>query len=393
MKLAIFENIMTPGGHEVEFDRIIVEEFRALGHSVEFYVPENFSFQFDYHTPVTRLKGDAVTYTNSRGLKKIFAAAKREINRQRWYSQLFDAQKNFDALIVPTSTYRYLRALNHSVLKKISVPMIFILHGINPAEAPKFLDAAEKLSTNRNIKPVVLTFGNDIFGERRENIFTIYPPTYTAHDLKKQFGIRNEELGINDENISNSKFQIPNCLKVGFFGQYRREKNLRGLLEVFLRGKYTRKVKLQVQGSTMHKEDSDDFEEIIRQYGDDERLSFLHKGLIGAEWQRAIFGVDALLMPYSSPRYRYHWGGMLFTAIGFGKPVVADNDMNPEVFDLYRVGETFQSGNLDELARVLENFINDFDENFPTYAANLQAAGENFSPKNFAKRIEKIINL
>ena len=183
---------MTPGGHEVEFDRIIVEEFRALGHSVEFYVPENFSFQFDYHTPVTRLKGDAVTYTNSRGLKKIFAAAKREINRQRWYSQLFDAQKNFDALIVPTSTYRYLRALNHSVLKKISVPMIFILHGINPAEAPKFLDAAEKLSTNRNIKPVVLTFGNDIFGERRENIFTIYPPTYTARDLKNlELGMRN----------------------------------------------------------------------------------------------------------------------------------------------------------------------------------------------------------
>ncbi len=376
MKLAIFENIMTPGGHEVEFDRIIVEEFRALGHSVEFYVPENFSFQFDYQTPVTRLKGDAVTYTNSRGLKKIFAAAKREINRQRWYSQLFDAQKNFDALIVPTSTYRYLRALNHSVLKKISVPMIFILHGINPTEAPKFLDAAEKLSSNKNIKPVVLTFGDDIFGERRENIFTIYPPTYTARDLK----------------VAPKISAAGEVLNVGFFGQYRREKNLRGLLEVFLRGNYTRKVKLQVQGSTMHKEDSDDFEEIIRQYGGDERLSFLHKGLIGAEWQRAIFGVDALLMPYSSPRYRYHWGGMLFTAIGFGKPVVADNDMNPEVFDLYRVGETFTSGNMNELARVLETFINDFDKNFPTYAANLKAAGENFSPVNFAKRIEKIIN-
>lgn len=377
MKLAIFENIMTPGGHEVEFDRIIVEEFRALGHSVEFYVPENFSFQFDYHTPVNRLKGDAVTYTNSRGLKKLFAAAKREINRQRWYSQLFDAQKNFDALIVPTSTYRYLRALNHSALKKISVPLIFILHGINPTEAPKFLAEAEKLSSNRNIKPVVLTFGNDIFGERRENIFTIYPPTYTARDLK----------------VAPKISAAGEVLNVGFFGQYRREKNLRGLLEVFLRGKYTRKVKLQVQGSTMHAEDSDDFEAIIRQYGGDERLSFLHKGLIGAEWQRAIFGVDALLMPYSSARYRYHWGGMLFTAIGFGKPVVASNDMNPEVFDLYRVGETFTSGNTDELARVLETFINDFDKNFPTYAANLKAAGENFSPVNFAKRIEKIIAL
>ena len=376
MRIAIFENIMTPGGHEVEFDRILVEEFRALGHAVEFYVPENFSFQFDYHTPVTRLNGDAVTYTNSRGLKKLFAAAKREINRQRWYSQLFDAQKNFDALIVPTSTYRYLRALNHSALKKISVPMIFILHGINPTEAPKFLAAADNLSGNKNIKPVVLTFGDNIFGQRRDNVFTIYPPTYTARDLK----------------VVPKISAAGEVLKVGFFGQYRREKNLRGLLEVFLRGKYTRRVELQVQGSTMHAEDSEDFEQIIRQYGGDERLSFLHKGLIGADWQRAILSVDALLMPYSAPRYRYHWGGMLFTAIGFGKPVVASDDMNPEVFDLYRVGETFHSGNVDDLARVLENFINNFDKDFPTYSENLKAAAEDFSPVNFARRLEKIIN-
>ncbi|MBE8953508.1 MAG: glycosyltransferase [Quinella sp. 1Q7] len=377
MRIAIFENIMTPGGHEVEFDRILVEEFRALGHAVEFYVPENFSFQFDYQTPVTRLKGDAVTYTNSRGWRKIFSAAKREINRQRWYSQLADAQKNFDALIVPTSTYRYLRALNHSVLKKISVPMIFILHGINPTEAPKFLAAADKLAGNRNIKPVVLTFGDNIFGERRENIFTIYPPTYTARDLK----------------VAPKISAAGDVLKVGFFGQYRREKNLRGLLEVFLRGKYTRRVELQVQGSTMHAEDAADFEDIIRQYRGDERLSFLHKGLIGAEWQRAILGVDALLMPYSAPRYRYHWGGMLFTAIGFGKPVVASDDMNPEVFAQYRVGETFPAGNVDALGNVLEAFINDFDKNFPTYAENLRAAGEEFSPVNFVRRLEKIISL
>ncbi len=383
---------MTPGGHEVEFDRILVEEFRALGHAVEFYVPENFSFQFDYQTPVTRLKGDAVTYTNSRGLKKLFAAAKREINRQRWYSQLADAQKNFDALIIPTSTYRYLRALNHSALKKISVPLIFILHGINPAEAPKFLAAADKLAANKNIKPVVLTFGDSIFGERRDNVYTIYPPTYTARDL---LTVRSEELGVrsfDDANATpNSYLLTPNLLKIGFFGQYRREKNLRGLLEVFLRGKYTRRVELQVQGSTMHAEDADDFEQIIRQYSGDERLSFLHKGLIGAEWQRAILNVDALLMPYSAPRYRYHWGGMLFTAIGFGKPVVASDDMNPEVFELYRVGETFPSGDTDALARVLETFINNFDKNFPTYSANLRAAGEDFSPANFARRLERIM--
>ena len=183
MRIAIFENIMTPGGHEVEFDRILVEEFRGLGHEVEFYVPENFIFRFDYRTPINRLKGDAVIYKNSRGLKKFFATLRREFNRQRWYSQLLLSQKKFDALIVPTSTYRYLRSLNYSDLKKISVPLIFILHGINPAEAPKFLAEIDKLSSNKNIKAVVLTFTDNIFGERRENIFPIYPPTYTARDL------------------------------------------------------------------------------------------------------------------------------------------------------------------------------------------------------------------
>ena len=52
MKLAIFENIMTPGGHEVDFDRILVEEFQQSGHEVSFYVPEGFEFSFDYQVSV-----------------------------------------------------------------------------------------------------------------------------------------------------------------------------------------------------------------------------------------------------------------------------------------------------------------------------------------------------
>lgn len=372
MRIAIFENIMTPGGHEVDFDRILVEEFKNLGHEINFYVPENFRFQFDYKVPVKKLYGEAVIYKNSIGLKKIFASFKREINRQRWYTQLFNSQKNFDALIVPTSTYRYLRALIHSDLKNISVPLIFILHGINPDEAPKFLNAAKNLLSNKNIKLVVLTFGKDIFGKTLENIFTIYPPTYTPRDIEIS-------------PVENS------VLKIGFFGQYRREKKLRDLLEVFTHGNYNKKVELFVQGSTMHAEDAEDFENIIAQYKNFDSLNFLHKGLIGAEWQKKISEIDALLMPYSAPRYKYHWGGMLFTAIGFEKPVIVSNDMNPEVFEMYRIGETFQSGNLQDLARVLENFINNFDDNIVEYKTNLRLAGENFSPVNFAKRLEKII--
>ncbi len=374
MQISIFENIMTPGGHEVEFDRIIVEEFQNLGHQVNFYVPENFKFQFDYKVPTQKLNGEAVTYTNSRGIKKLFAAAKREINRRRWYNQLYDNQSDFDVLIIPTSTYRYLRSLNQSVLKKIDVPMIFILHGINPTEVDKFFNEANKLLPYKNIKLVVLTFNDNIFGRRLDNIFPIYPPTYTPRDIS----------------ITNCAMNNPK-LNIGFFGQYRREKKLEDLLDVFIKGSYTREVKLIIQGSTMHAEDSEDFERIIKKYSGHKNIEFIHKGLIGAEWQKAILNVDALLMPYSAPRYKYHWGGMLFTAIGFKKPVIASDDMNPEVFEKFKIGETFKSGNLSALSDVLQRFINNFDINSEKYLKELAAASEEFSPKNFALRLEKII--
>ena len=374
MRLAIFENIMTPGGHEVDFDRIIVEEFKALGNEVFFFVPENFSFQFDYKAPVERLSGDAVTYQKSSGVKKIFASIKREINRQRWYRQLLDRQNEFDALVVPTSTYRYLRALNHSALRRIDKPLIFILHGINPSEVDKFFDEAQRLIDYPNIRLVVLTFGDSIFGRRLKNIFPIYPPTYTPRDIAYQ------------------PSPAPRgTLKIGFYGQYRREKKLEALLDVYLRQKYNRPVELIVQGSTMHDEDAADFDRIIKKYSA-QPITFRHEGLIGAEWQRAIADVDALLMPYSAPRYRYHWGGMLFTAIGFQKPVVASDDMNPEVFARYRIGETFSSGNVDELGRVLEYFINNFDQNFDQYHQSLRAASDEYSPQNFARRLQNIID-
>ena len=374
MKIAIFENIMTPGGNEIEFNRILVDELKNLGHEITFYVPENFIFQFDYSVEVKKISGEAVSYTNSGGVKKLLASAKREINRLRWYNQLYEQQNNFDALIIPTATYRYLRALSYSKLKKISVPLIFVFHGINPNEAPKFLKESEKLLQNPNIKMAVITLANDIFGKTQKNIYTILPPVFVARDL---------EL--------NSNSQLNEILTIGFFGQYRREKKIQDLLKAFTRGNYNRKVKLLVQGATMHKEDAEEFEKIIKPYENLENISVLRGALIGKDWQKAIMNVDALLLPYSAPRFKYHWGGMLFTAIGYEKPVVSSNDMNPEIFELYRIGKTFESGNLDSLTAALEYFINNFDKNFSNYKKNLREAVNNFSPNNFARRFEKII--
>ena len=387
MRIAIFENIMTPGGNEIEFDRILVEELKNLGHEVFFYAPENLEFQFDYKVPVVKIRGDAVSYTNSSGIKKIFASAKREINRQRWYSQLHYLQKQFDALIIPTATYRYLRALIHNDLKKISVPLIFVFHGINPGEAPKFLAVSKKLLPYKNVKQAVITLSEDIFGQTLDNIFTILPPTFIPRDINLVERWKDGKVESN-----NSSFPTPHSsLKIGFFGQYRREKKIEDLLKVFAEGNYNREVNLIVQGTTMHEEDAAEFEKIIAPYEKLENISVIRKPLIGVEWQKAILNVDALLIPYSAPRYKYHWGGMLFTALGYEKPVISSSEMNPEIFSQYKIGETFESGNLEDLDRVLKDFINNFDENISEYKKNLQAANENFSPANFGKRLEKII--
>lgn len=377
MRLAIFENIMTPGGHEVDFDRIVVEEFQKLGHTVSFYVPEGFQFSMDYHVPVHELQGQVVSYSGVTGIRKLLRTVKREIHRMSWYRQLYEAAKRgeMDAIIIPTSTYRYLRAIAKSALRHSPVPIIFILHGINPGEAPKFLKAAKKLEDCPNIRPTVLTFSDDIFGEKRKNIRTIYPPTFIPRDVKWQ---------------THASEAANRPLVIGFFGQYRREKRLEDFLEVYRKGNYTRPVKLLVQGATMHPEDAVDFERIIQKYKGHEGIEFLHKGLIGAEWQQAIMDIDALLMPYSAPRYRYHWGGMLFTAIGFQKPVVASDDMNPEVFEAFHIGELFKSGDMDNLQSALEHFINTYDEMEPMYQQELQKAAVEYSPEAFVKRLERI---
>lgn len=377
MKIAIFENIMTPGGHEVDFDRILVEELRALGHEISFYVPEEFQFGMDYHVPVHRLKGEVVTYTGLHGIKKICAAVRREYRRQNWYKQLYQesAEGNIDAIIIPTASYRYLRTLRKNILKNAPIPIVLILHGIRPDDTPTILREAEKLLPYPNIKLVTLTLTQNIFGKRLKNICSIVPPAYIPRDI--------------DAPLENTKKET---LTIGFFGQYRREKKLEDFLAVFMKRVYTRPVKLIVQGATTRPEDAADFDRIIRKYEGRKNIEFLHKGLIGADWQRMIADVDTMLMPYAAERYRYQCSAMLFTAIGFGKPVVVSDEMNPEVFESFHIGETFPSGDMEALGRTIEHFINNYDVNAPKYHAELARAAEQYAPRKLAARLTELIS-
>lgn len=69
MRFAIMESIITEGGHEIDYDRILVEEFTKLGHEIEFYVPEGHQFKWNYGAPVHFLAGSGVSYKGVRGLR------------------------------------------------------------------------------------------------------------------------------------------------------------------------------------------------------------------------------------------------------------------------------------------------------------------------------------
>lgn len=378
MKFAIMESIITEGGHEIDYDRILVEEFTQLGHEVEFYVPEGHVFKWNYGALVHFLEGTGVSYKGVRGLKKLVLSAKREINRQRWYQQMAEYAKDgkFDALIFPSATYRYLRALQLNQLKACRLPVIFIIHGLTPQEAPLLFKEAEKVKDNPNIKIVVQTFAKEALSANRNlpNIYYIYPPNYIPRDVQLM-----------------STLTPPDVLKLGFFGQYRKEKNLDDFLDQLVQCEFQRSFKLIVQGATTTQHDAADFERIIKKYNQYSYLEFWHRPLIGPEWQSAIAQVDAIVMPYGAERYRYHTSAILSTAIGFKKPVIIADNINPEVLKAYQIGVTFAIGNNQDLNRAMTEFVNNFDSQYTLYQANLEQANYEYAPSRLVENLVQLV--
>ena len=371
MRIALLETITTPGGHEVDFDRLLDEEWTEQGHEVNWFVPEDVN-------PVTKsqifhLSGKSVSYAGKKGFAKWRTSFLREWRRRGWFNAAakLARQQDVDAIVIPTSTYRYLRALRHSSLIQAGKPIIFILHGLNPGEAPKFFSELGKLPQQAMVETVVITFGDTVLGKTHPRMKAFSPPAYEPRD------VAGRKAPLLRERV----------LRLGFFGQYRREKQLERFLDVFLSCNFSQPCELVVQGATMRLEDTEDFKRIQEKYKEHKQLSFIHKGLFGAEWQEAILQVDALLLPYGAPRYRYHWAGMLFTAIGHQRPVLASDEINPEVWEKYDLGMTFEATSEEALRNTLERFINTFAAKKEWYEAELARAAEEYSPSKFAERL------
>lgn len=375
MKVALLESIIMPAGHEVEFDRILVDELKNQGHEPIMFVPKNFTFKIKYNCQVNYLSGgEVVTYAGANKLQKIFLSLKREYRRKQWFNSAYDKiiAGKCDCLIVPTATYRYLRTLLNTDLKNSPVPVYFIFHGINPGEKDNFVKQARRCLAYKNIHLKVITLRNDFVEDNLPNVDLIEPPVFKPLDFSPE---------------SNLTCHQP--LKLGFFGQFRREKNVRFFLDAFKNAKFTKPVQLIMQGATARTEDSEEFEKIINEYRNVPNIEFWHKNLIGIEWQKALLGVDVIIAPYAAERYRYHWSAMLFTAIGFYKPILQSPEMNPEVLEKFKVGEALQLDKIEDFTNQLQQFVNDFSDNLYLYEKGLQAANKEYSHSRLIKNILK----
>jgi len=368
-----------PAGHEVEFDRILVEELKKQGHEPVFFVPERFPFKLDYHCDVDYLDGgEAVSYAGVSRLKRLWLSLQRERRRIAWLNSACQkgADGKCDAVIVPTNSWRVMRSIRHSILKDSKVPFLFMFHGIMPKDRQRFCDGVKSLKEYPNVHLGALGLQTE-FPELADcpNFHTIMAPVYIPFDLPVT-----------------PEFHVHDPLRLGFFGQYRREKNLGFFLQAFVKANFTTPVTLTVQGATATQVDSGDFERLRNEYANYKNIHFLHKNLLGIEWQQEIMNIDVMLLPYGAERYRYQPSAMLFTAIGYYKPVLQSPEMNPEILQEFNIGEAVKLDSVDVFSKQLEKFVNEFPEKQESYRQGLIKANEKYGQDKLIQCIVHILS-
>ena len=383
MRVAILESIVMPAGHEVEFDRILINELKRQGHEPVLFVPENFPFKVDYGVDVVYLEGgEVVTYAGASKWKKPFLSILRERRRRNWFTSAAQKIKEYkiDALIIPTGTYRYIKALLDTPLKDSEAAVHVIFYGIGKGEMDRFIKQAHRANAYKNLYLDVISLRDDMLRSDLPRVRKILPPVFLpSTELSHEQG---------DVTISED-----NSIKLGFFGQFRKEKNIERFIDAFVSLNYDDAVQLVVQGATVKPEDGELFESIIKKYSKYSKYSnikFIHASLIGKDWDAALMSVDALLLPYGAERYRYHWAAMLFTAIGFYKPVLISPEINPEVLEKYSIGEVLNLDDVNTIAQGISKFVGNLQHNKKIYNQGLIDANKDYSHHAL---IDSIINV
>lgn len=374
MRVAILETVKTNAGFELEFDRIIIEELKKQGHEPVLLLPENSELSTDFGIPIEYLAGgQIVDYTEAGKIKKIILSIKREIRRVKWFDSAYNKIQNreFDALILTTATYRYLKSLHRSLLKNSPIPVIFIFLGVNPQEKPKFLTQARKCLPYKNIKLKITTLRDDFGSERLPNMDLILPPVVVPPGMVVN---------------SNLKGSLP--LKIGFFGHYRKgEKDLNGILQAFHDAKLNKSAELLVQTVASTEEDREDLNVILEKFASVDNIKFTKNKYVGKDWYNLLNSVDVIFLPYSAERYLYNWSAVYFNAIGLFKPVLVTPQLNPEVLRRFEIGVEVNVDDLQALKDTIIKFVNEYENRVNTYEENLIAANKLFGHSVFIRNL------
>lgn len=371
MRVAILETVKADGGFELEFDHVIIETLKEEGHEPILFLPMGTELGRDLHVPVCELEGGPiVSYDGAGRLKKIWLSLQRERRRVKWFDAMAEAvvRERADVVLLTTATYRYLRALKKSALRNSAVPVCFIFLGVNPQEMPKFLQAAHSCQPYRNIHLCVTTLRDDFGVQRPDNVRLIPPPVLSLSDtMVKEEG---------------------DTLRIGFFGHYRKgEKKAAWFLRAAEEGTFTRSVHFILQAAPTTAQDQADVEALVEAYRANSKITVLTEKLIGTAWYEAISSVDVLFLPYTAERYLYNWSALYFTAIGFHKPVITTDVLNPEIMAAFDVGACVNMDNFEAFLQGVESFVNRFSERKEHYAEQLQEAAEKYSRANFIRNL------
>ena len=177
-------------------------------------------------------------------------------------------------------------------------------------------------------------------------------------------------------------------LRIGFFGHYRKgEKKAAWFLRAAEEGTFTRSVQFILQAAPTTAQDQADVEALVEAYRTNSKITVLTEKLIDTAWYEAISSVDVLFLPYTAERYLYNWSALYFTAIGFHKPVITTDVLNPEIMAAFDVGECVNMDNFEAFLHGVESFVNRFSERKEHYAEQLQEAAEKYSRANFIRNL------
>ncbi len=374
MRIAILETVKTNAGFELEFDRIIIEELKKQGHEPILLLPENSELNTDFGVPIEYLSGgQIVDYTEASKIKKIMLSVKREIRRVKWFNSAYNKIKNgeFDALILTTATYRYLKSLHRSLLKNSPIPVIFVFLGVNPQEKPKFLIQAHKCLPYKNIKLKITTLRDDFGSDKLPNMDLILPPVVVPPDMSVK------------RNLNPS---LP--LKIGFFGHYRKgEKDLNGILQAFKDANLSGFSELLVQAVPSTENDKQDLDSIVKKFSNVKNIKIIHDKYIGDDWYKLLNSVDVIFLPYSAERYLYNWSAVYFNAIGLFKPVLVTTRLNPEVLKRFEIGVEVDVNDLHALKETIVKFVAEYGNNAHKYEVNLIEANKLFGHSAFIRNL------